>query len=80
VGGEEFVVILPDTQAGNARRVAEALREQLAKAVVGRASPVTASFGVTQWDGQEASQALLARADQALYAAKRGGRDRVEAL
>jgi two-component system cell cycle response regulator len=80
VGGEEFIVVLPQATGDSARRVAESLRRQVSAAVTGRGGPVTASFGVTQWDGREAPQALLARADAALYAAKHGGRDRVESL
>jgi two-component system cell cycle response regulator len=80
IGGEEFLIVLPQATVESAQRVAEALREQVRVAVDGPTGPVSASFGVTQWDGREPAPALLARADQALYAAKHGGRDRVEIL
>lgn len=79
-GGEEFVVILPGTDevgAGAlARRVVDAVRERRFDAVPGRA--VTVSVGVAAEDVHDAevAEALKARADAALYAAKRAGRDR----
>ncbi len=76
LGGEEFLVLLPDTDAEAARSVAEKLRERVA----GARAPVrvTCSVGVATWVGEPA-EALLARADEALYAAKQAGRDRVMA-
>lgn len=79
-GGEEFVVILPgadEVGAGAlARRVVEAVRERRFDAVPGRS--VTVSVGVAAEDVHDAevAEALKARADAALYAAKRAGRDR----
>ena len=78
MGGEEFVALLPQTDGPGAVLVAEGLRRQVLAAVTGELGPVSASFGVAQWDGRECPQALLARADAALYRAKRAGRDRIE--
>ncbi|HDR9486806.1 TPA: GGDEF domain-containing protein [Burkholderia aenigmatica] len=81
-GGEEFVVTLPDTDAKGAAIVAEAIR----RAIVGldiehMNSPygrVTASIGAaTAADGRLSAATLLRRADEALYRAKSGGRNRV---
>jgi diguanylate cyclase (GGDEF)-like protein len=74
LGGEEFLVVLPDTDAEAALSVAEKLRRHVAAAP----GPVrvTCSVGVATWAG-ETPEALLQRADEALYAAKQGGRDRV---
>jgi two-component system cell cycle response regulator len=74
LGGEEFLVLLPDTEAGAAHRVAEKLRAEVAAAPA--AVPVTCSVGVATWTG-ETPDLLLRRADEALYAAKDAGRDRV---
>ncbi|WP_053226833.1 GGDEF domain-containing response regulator [Solirubrobacter soli] len=76
LGGEEFLVLLPDTNAQAAQHVAEKLRAELAGAAT--PVPVTVSIGVATWDG-EAPEDLLHRADEALYAAKSAGRDRVMA-
>jgi two-component system cell cycle response regulator len=76
LGGEEFLVLLPDTDAAAAQRVAEKLRLQVGRA--GGPVPVSVSIGVATWDG-EAAEDLLHRADEALYAAKEAGRDRVMA-
>lgn len=79
-GGEEFFVILPDTEYHIGLVVAERLRERMARAVVfeDMKQPlphITASFGVAQLrEGQDAN-ALIAVADQALYSAKRAGRN-----
>jgi two-component system cell cycle response regulator len=74
LGGEEFLVLLPDTDTEAAGHVAEKLRAEVATAPT--SVPVTVSIGVATWDG-EAPEDLLHRADEALYAAKEAGRDRV---
>ena len=79
VGGEEFTVVLPGTDLDAATRIADTMRCAIADrafdAVSGR--QVTASFGVSfNTDGTTFDHAY-ARADQALYVAKRGGRNRV---
>jgi two-component system cell cycle response regulator len=82
-GGEEFVVIMPSTPPELAVMVAERLRRRLEKdpfAICGsdQLLPVTASLGVaTTTDPMETAESLLGRADEALYAAKRGGRNQV---
>jgi two-component system cell cycle response regulator len=76
LGGEEFLVLLPDTNAKAAGHVAEKLRAEVAAAPT--PVPVTVSIGLATWDG-EAPEELLHRADEALYAAKSAGRDQVMA-
>lgn len=82
VGGEEFVVVLPDTPEEEARQVGERLRQVIARDTYireGEEIPFTVSIGVAERDPGEAEfEALLKRADDAMYAAKRGGRNRVE--
>jgi diguanylate cyclase (GGDEF)-like protein len=82
-GGEEFLVILPDTGLAGAVHVAEDLRRRLlaTKLQVGTGSiALAASFGVTDVDPSEQDvKTPIARADQALYGAKRSGRNRVVA-
>jgi diguanylate cyclase (GGDEF)-like protein len=80
-GGEEFVVLLPGSDREGGRVVAERVRVALEKAVIvgpkGKLS-VTASFGVAVLTGpMDAGSDLVARADEALYAAKHAGRNRV---
>ena len=80
LGGEEFVVILPRTAVEDAVAFAERLRQAVARHAVdiGPTSVlVTASLGVAQVRAGEEFEDLLARADEALYRAKREGRDRV---
>jgi two-component system, cell cycle response regulator len=76
LGGEEFLMLLPDTASAAARSVAEKLRTEVAAAPAPVA--VTVSVGVATW-AQETPEQLLRRADAALYRAKEGGRDRVMA-
>ena len=80
VGGEEFGVLCAETALPEALELAERLREHLAGApastTVG-AIPMTASFGVATIATSNDSSSLVHRADQALYDAKRGGRNRV---
>lgn len=80
-GGEEFVLILPETPATQALVSAERVRQavgaqpiELADKVVYR---LTVSIGIATWDGAESPEALLNRADRAMYEAKKLGRDRV---
>jgi diguanylate cyclase (GGDEF)-like protein len=84
-GGEEFVIVLPDTDAGNAALVVERCRQNLAALAITAdnhtAVAVSGSFGITEStaDGDEGKvHTLLARADQALYRAKANGRNRAE--
>ncbi len=84
-GGEEFVVVMPDTDVSFAYMVAERLRQQVAdqpfriSTAPGTLS-LTISIGVTASEGTaDTAEALLRRADQALYRAKRDGRNRVVA-
>jgi diguanylate cyclase (GGDEF)-like protein len=80
-GGEEFIVMLPDTDRAGALRVAEHLRTAMhSVSLPGVTRPVTASFGVASFPEDALDGATLMRlADRALYAAKQSGRDRVEA-
>ena len=82
LGGEEFVVVMPETSLAGAVTVAERFRAAVAGEpfVVqgGRKLPVTVSIGVTvATTDRETLDSLLKRADEALYAAKHGGRNRV---
>lgn len=81
LGGEEFGVLLPDTTLGAARSLAERLREATASARTASGEAhiaITISVGVARVLPQERDlDQSLARADLALYAAKRGGRNRV---
>jgi two-component system cell cycle response regulator len=82
-GGEEFVVVMPDTTSDIAAQVAERLREAVAAApfkisATGVAASVTTSVGIATLQANgEGADALLRRADKALYQAKNDGRNRV---
>jgi two-component system cell cycle response regulator len=84
-GGEEFVVVMPDTDLAFAYNIAERLRQSIETTPVkiSRAPNVlniTISIGIAKTEGEnDTAQALLHRADQALYRAKRSGRNRVVA-
>jgi len=77
-GGEEFLLVLPDTPAETPRRVAERLRRTVQSSPIGPAGRVTVSIGVARWRNHASPEALVQQADLALYRAKRNGRDRVE--
>jgi diguanylate cyclase (GGDEF)-like protein len=83
-GGEEFCIVLPETQVGNTTQVAERIRNRLATTPLSVGSTsivVTASIGVAGMDSTEgvlSASTLVERADRALYSAKHLGRNRVE--
>ncbi|GAK46352.1 response regulator receiver modulated diguanylate cyclase [Tepidicaulis marinus] len=85
LGGEEFVVVMPDTDVALAYSIAERLRQQIADRAFAAAQgavelKITVSIGVAATLGiADDASALLERADQALYRAKREGRNRVVA-
>ena len=77
-GGEEFLVILPETDAASAERVVERFKQAIAQTPLileGKQISFTFSAGIAQLRGGENSHGLVLRADQALYEAKQAGRD-----
>ena len=78
-GGEEFCLLLDDTDPAGARTLAERARERIMLPFEGAMRALTASFGVTAWEPDDTIDTLFHRADRALYAAKSNGRNRVEA-
>jgi diguanylate cyclase (GGDEF)-like protein len=79
-GGEEFLVIMPSTNLDYAAEIAERLRVFIEKYNFTKAGRTTCSIGVTSFKGDESISELLKRADDALYIAKRNGRNRTEKL
>ena len=79
-GGEEFLLLLPDTPLEGACAVLERLRAQLAVGEVGQADMpvrITFSAGLVQVQSRETIESAIERADQAMYRAKNEGRDRI---
>ena len=79
-GGEEFLILMPGCGAAQAIERGEALRQALRSEPIHLPANPTISCGVTTFRPGETDQELLLRADQALYRAKREGRDRVVCL
>ncbi len=80
-GGEEFAILLTQTESPRARKVAERVRSRIeTMGVEYQSQPVriTASFGVAESNGEDGLDELMQKADEALYRAKRLGRNRVE--
>lgn len=80
LGGEEFLVVLPGTDHRHAQAAARALRQRINGFDFHTVRRKTASFGVTQYSGDDTPSAMLERVDRALYKAKQSGRDRIEVL
>lgn len=83
LGGEEFVCVLPDLDLAAATSVAERLRLSICSQPIpisedGKSIDVSISLGIAEAGPQEAAMAVIERADQAMYRAKQGGRNRIE--
>ncbi len=79
-GGEEFVMLFPETSLSELEEPLNALREKISKIPFkfkNVSVPITISFGVTQFTGKDSLRSAFDRADEALYEAKKAGRDRV---
>ncbi len=80
-GGEEFVMLLPESPLDTARNVAERIRRRVESGSFGQIPhPITISLGVAQWREEEDAEQLLTRVDAALYLSKQQGRNRVSIL
>jgi two-component system cell cycle response regulator len=84
LGGEEFVIVMPNVELSAAARIAERARQTIEREpfvvdVDGRAIPVTTSIGVAERGPDDDTSTLYRRADRALYRAKSEGRNRVSA-
>ena len=80
-GGEEFVILLPETTLCDGRLVAEKIRRRIADAPFfsnGEEIQITASFGVAEFGHDSEISQVLRAADNAVYAAKKKGRNRIE--
>lgn len=76
-GGEEFVMVLHDAPAEAAEKAGDRLRKTVERLQLEGLPPVTISVGVATIESGDTPQSLIARGDQALYEAKRSGRNRV---
>lgn len=80
-GGEEFLIVLVETDRNEASHVAERIRQQVEDTPISvldqEVLNVTLSIGVASYDGHPDYQYLINAADKALYSAKQGGRNRV---
>jgi len=76
-GGEEFLILCPETDLQGAERLAENLRQQMEALDLGEVGTITASFGIAQLGRTEDVKRLIGYADSALYEAKQKGRNQV---
>lgn len=77
-GGEEFMILTPETGVNAVRVLAEKLRLKIASHPFGQVGNVTVSFGLAQFEAEDDAASLARKADEALYLAKENGRNRVE--
>ncbi len=78
-GGDEFAILMPETEIAEAITAAERMRAQAEAALTPGGDQVTISCGVAGWNGEENGMELLHRADTALYKAKLAGKNSVHA-
>ncbi|MBB5022677.1 GGDEF domain-containing response regulator [Desulfurispira natronophila] len=77
-GGEEFIILLPETNQDGAMALAEKIRHAISSHVFDFTEHLSCSFGVAEFDGEASSFDIIKRTDDALYQAKNTGRNRVE--
>ena len=77
LGGEEFAILLPETNVVFASFMAEELRQLIEKSDLIKNNPVTVSFGVSECKQEDTEMDWFKRADNALYSAKNSGRNKV---
>ncbi len=77
MGGEEFVLLLPDTRVGSAMKQAEALRKMVSESRLLEQRPVTISIGAAEYWSEQTQEVWMQAADDALYQAKAQGRNTV---
>lgn len=79
-GGEEFIIILPETNVREAKKVAEQIRIKVESYVFSVIKQKTGSFGVVEYIYGDSVQSIIIRADKALYKAKENGRNQTQTL
>lgn len=79
-GGEEFLIILPETKLKSAMDIAEKLRQMIENNKFKKIDTLTCSFGVVELQKEDDFDRIMMKADRALYQAKSNGRNRVETL
>ena len=79
-GGDEFLLLLPNSDLIHAASLATRIQQRLTEETLPVPIPITVSFGITLLSDSDTSSSVFDRADQALYAAKNGGRDKVSTL
>ncbi|REL25774.1 GGDEF domain-containing protein [Thalassotalea euphylliae] len=77
-GGEEFVIICPETNLNEGLSLANRIRQQLAKESRSMPSPITCSIGIAQLGSKDTQETWFGSADRALYFAKEAGKDKIE--
>lgn len=77
-GGEEFVIILPLTNAKKAKIAIENIRKIISSTTFNKVGTVTCSFGLTEFNKSDTFHSVIIRADEAMYIAKTSGKNRVE--
>jgi diguanylate cyclase (GGDEF)-like protein/PAS domain S-box-containing protein len=78
-GGEEFILLVPGIDIQNAVSIAETIRDEVFRCEFHRVGHFTTSAGVSGWSRSDTIDSLIKRADQALFIAKKAGRNRVHA-
>ncbi len=77
-GGEEFIIICPQTNAADTMTLAGKLRNNISEHLFAQEHRITASFGIAEYRERDEIDTIMKRADEALYEAKNNGRNRVE--